>query len=78
MASLYYALMAEADAIADPEAYRAKMREAEALALADMPLIPLMHETFRRLVAGTVRGYVDNSINVHPARFLWLEETPSR
>ncbi|HYE52454.1 MAG TPA: peptide ABC transporter substrate-binding protein [Azospirillaceae bacterium] len=71
-------LMAEADAIADPAAYRAKMREAEALALADMPLIPLMHETFRRLVAGTVRGYVDNSINVHPARFLWLEETPSR
>jgi len=68
------ALMAESETIADPEAYRAKVREAEAIAVGETAIIPILHDTFRRLVDPRLQGYVDNNINVHPAKYLWIKE----
>ncbi|MFM2044471.1 MAG: periplasmic oligopeptide-binding protein [Pseudomonadota bacterium] len=67
-------LMAEADAIPDRDAYYARMRQAEALAVADMAIIPVMHDTQRRLADPRLRGFIPNGAAVHPAKFMWLEE----
>lgn len=67
------ALMAEADLKVDPEEFRAKLREAEALAMAEMPVITLYHYTRVRLVSPKLRGWEDNITDVHPAKYLWLE-----
>ncbi len=67
-------LMAEADTIADPVAYRRKLAEAEALAMAEMPLIPLYHYSNLRMVSPKLRGWEENNIDVRPAKYLWLEK----
>ncbi len=67
-------LMDEANTIADPKAYRAKLREAEALALRDMPIIPVFHDTFRRLVSPRLKGFEMNYIDVHNPKYWRLEK----
>lgn len=67
-------LMDEAGTIVDPKAYRAKLREAEALALRDMPIIPVFHDTFRRLVSPELKGFEMNYIDVHNPKYWRLEK----
>jgi oligopeptide transport system substrate-binding protein len=50
------------------------MREAEALMLADMPVIPIYHDVSKNLVSPKVQGWVDNTSDKHRTRWLSLAE----
>ncbi len=63
------ALLAEASAEVDIERRAAKLREAEALALADMPVAPVYYLVGRRLVSKRVQGFGDNPRGLYPS---WL------
>lgn len=48
----------------------ARFAEAEALAMADAPLVPLFFTVNRSLVGKHVGGFVPNALDYHPTRFL--------
>ncbi|MBL9096718.1 MAG: peptide ABC transporter substrate-binding protein [Alphaproteobacteria bacterium] len=52
--------------------------EAEAVALADVAMIPLYFETTRNIVATHVKGFVDNPRDFHPTRFMRVEKKTPR
>ena len=54
----------------DRDTRLAKYREAEALALADYPVMPLYFMVHRNLVAPDIRGYTPNSRGMTATRFL--------
>jgi oligopeptide transport system substrate-binding protein len=62
-------LLAAASAEVDIERRAAKLREAEALALADMPVAPVYYLVGRRLVSKRVQGFGDNPRGLYPS---WL------
>ena len=68
----YDALLAQA--IAEPDSARRQilMRRAEALLIADMPILPLYFYVTRSLVAERIAGWEDNISNVHPSRTLLI------
>jgi oligopeptide transport system substrate-binding protein len=66
-------LMAEAAATADLEARADLMRQAEAVAMADMPNIPIYYYVSKDLVAPYVKGWVDNTKDIHRTRWLSVE-----
>ncbi len=51
----------------------ARYREAEAVLLRDIPVVPLYHETSRHLVHPAVRGRFPNLFSIHPYQGMWLE-----
>ena len=63
-------LMAEASLTADLEARADLLRQAEAIALADMPNIPIYYYVSKNLVAQHVEGWVDNTKDIHRTRWL--------
>ena len=65
--------MAEAAKTADLEARSALLHQAEAVAMADMPNIPIFYYVSKDLVAKSVKGWVDNTKDIHRTRFLSLE-----
>jgi oligopeptide transport system substrate-binding protein len=65
--------MAEASATADLEARADLMRQAEAVAMADMPNIPIYYYVSKDLVAPYVKGWVDNTKDIHRTRWLSVE-----
>jgi oligopeptide transport system substrate-binding protein len=70
----YDRLMAESDVTTDEEARNELMRQAEALMLAELPLIPIYHYVDKNLVSPKVQGWVDNPSNKHRTRWLSLAE----
>ena len=58
----------------DEAARNELMRQAEALMLADLPLIPIYHYVDKNLVSPKVQGWVDNAKNTHRTRWLSLAE----
>jgi oligopeptide transport system substrate-binding protein len=66
-------LMAEASATADLEARADLLRQAEAVAMADMPNIPIHYYVSKNLVAPHVQGWVDNTKDIHRTRWLSVE-----
>ncbi len=46
--------------------------KAETLFLVDLPVIPLYHSTKRHLVNTDVQGWIDNFMDVHPSRYLFI------
>ena len=56
-----------------PEARARLLAEAEALILADLPVLPLFHHASLNLVSTAVTGWQDNVMDVHPSRYLGLD-----
>lgn len=68
----YDALLVRAEAASDARVRQASIRAAEQLLLADAAVIPLFYLSARNLVRPDLKGWVDNSIDVHPASKLCL------
>lgn len=66
-------LMAEASATADLAARADLLRQAEAIAMEDMPNIPIYYYVSKNLVARHVTGWIDNTKDIHRTRFLSVE-----
>mgnify|MGYP003627962986 CR=1 FL=1 len=66
----YDRLLARAIAEPNPSKRQRLMRKAEALLIADMPILPLYFYVTRSLVAKRITGWKDNISNVHPSRTL--------
>jgi peptide/nickel transport system substrate-binding protein/oligopeptide transport system substrate-binding protein len=69
----YDAALDAALAEPEPKARVALMRRAEAILMADMPIIPLYYYSSRALVRPNVTGWRDNDAHVHPSRTLGLK-----
>ncbi len=54
------------------EDFREKLAVAERIAIADMPMIPVMRQSSRRLVSPKLKGWADNPLDLHSARYLSL------
>ena len=49
------------------------LKKAEALAMGDQPVIPLLFPVKANLVADYVKGWKDNPLDLHPSRYIWLD-----
>ncbi len=65
--------MAEASRTADLKARAQLLHQAEAVAMTDMPNIPIFYYVSKDLVANSVKGWVDNTKDIHRTRYLSLE-----
>lgn len=64
------ALMADARSMADLHQRNRLLERAEALAIADYPVVPLYTSVVRRLVHPDIDGWHENVRDVHPSRYL--------
>lgn len=64
--------MEEVDQALTLEDFRAKLAVAEKIAMADMPMIPIMRQASRRMVSPRLKGWADNPLDLHSARYLSL------
>lgn len=69
----YDRLMLEAEVTSDLAKRGQLMRQAEALAMADQPVIPIYHYVSKNLVAKNVVGFEDNSKDIHRWRYVSLK-----
>ncbi len=67
-------LMDQADVETDAAKRNDLMRQAEAIAMAEMPNIPIYYYVSKNLVSSRVQGYVDNTKDIHRTRFMSLAE----
>ncbi len=58
----------------DIEIRRRTLREAEAIAMADVAVIPVVYAVSRSLVARNVRGWNPNPMDIHLTRYLSVED----
>ena len=65
--------MAQSYAERDPAKRDQIMHDAEALAMAEQPVAPLMFSASLWLVSPKVKGFVDNAVNFHLTRFTSLQ-----
>lgn len=64
--------LGEALATADPALRAARLRRAEALLMADSPILPIHYYVTKNLVGQRVEGWHNNLANIHPSRTLRL------
>jgi oligopeptide transport system substrate-binding protein len=69
----YDRLMDEADRAAEGKQRRELMHEAEAIAMEDMPNIPITYYVSKNLVSQAVQGWIDNTKDIHRTRFLSVQ-----
>lgn len=67
-------LLAETRLAVDAERRRQGLREAEAMAMADLAVIPIVYSVSRSLVADEVRGWLPNPMDIHLSRYLRLAD----
>ena len=70
----YDGFMNQANVETDPARRNDLMRQAEAIAMAEMPYIPIHYYISKNLVSQRVQGYVDNTSDRHRTRFMSLAE----
>lgn len=70
----YDGLMQEAAAETDLDKRAALLAQAEELFLRDLPQIPLLFYSSTSLVSPKLKGWEDNVRNVHPSRFMSIED----
>ena len=58
----------------DAELRYQRLREAESIALADFPVVPIVYSVSRSLVAPNVHGWHPNPMDIHLTRDLWLAD----
>ncbi|MCS6948715.1 MAG: peptide ABC transporter substrate-binding protein, partial [Steroidobacteraceae bacterium] len=68
--SAFDAAFAAANALADPVQRYAALARAEALAMADQPVIPLFNNVNQRLVSNRIEGWIDNPRGANLSRYL--------
>ncbi len=69
----YDQLMLDAEVTADLAKRAEMMRKAEAMAMADQPVIPIYHYVSKNLVSKKVVGFVDNPKDIHRWRYVSLK-----
>ncbi len=69
------ALLAQAAVTTDLEARAAILAQAEAITVQEMPLIPTTYSVSSNLVGLQVVGFEDNVVNIHPTRWLSIDES---
>jgi oligopeptide transport system substrate-binding protein len=69
----YDQLLFQAARTSDPAARHALFQQAEALLVADAPIIPLYHYTHVFLKHPAVQGWHPNLLDHHPYKHVWLE-----
>jgi oligopeptide transport system substrate-binding protein len=69
------ALLAEAQQTADLEERAAILARAEAITVQEMPLIPTTYSVSSNLVGLHVEGFEDNVVNIHPTRWMTIDES---
>jgi oligopeptide transport system substrate-binding protein len=72
----YDELLRRANAEADASRRLGLLAEAEAIAMAEQPVLPIYFLTARSMVKPHVSGFVGNPLNVHPTR--WMRVTRAR
>ena len=70
----YDELMHQASLTVDLAKRAELLHQAEAIAMNDMPYIPIYYYVSKNLVKDSVAGWVDNVKDTHPTRFLSLQE----
>ncbi|MEZ5935293.1 MAG: peptide ABC transporter substrate-binding protein [Alphaproteobacteria bacterium] len=70
----YNDFMNQSDVETDPAKRNELMHQAEAIAMAEMPNIPIYYYVSKNLVAKQVAGWVDNTADKHPSRYLSIVE----
>lgn len=70
----YDALMDEAEVTIDLTERAAMLHQAEAIFMAELPFIPLLTYASTNLVSTRLHGWEDNAQNVHPSRYMSLDE----
>lgn len=70
----YDALLEKATAQTRQSERLASLREAEALMLAESPVIPIYHYTHVFLLQPSVRGWNPTAIDHHPYKHVWLQK----
>jgi oligopeptide transport system substrate-binding protein len=73
----YDSLIAEASSIAGPARRLETLRRAEALLLAEMPVIPVFIYSTVRLVDPRLQGWFDNPLDQHPCQIMSFAEPAS-
>ncbi|HYC03674.1 MAG TPA: peptide ABC transporter substrate-binding protein [Azospirillaceae bacterium] len=67
------AALEKANAELDPVRHYALMGEAEKVAMADWPVIPLFNNTYKQLVSTKVKGWTPSLLGDNPSRYLAIE-----
>jgi oligopeptide transport system substrate-binding protein len=75
--SIYDGLLAQAAQTPLAEERADLLRRAEALALANQPIVPLLYGVSKNLVAADVRGWAPNAADVHLSRYLSIDRAPA-
>ena len=66
----YDALMDKAAVEADPAARMKELSDAEAIMIADLPLLPLLYYGNHNVISPKLHGFADNVMDSHPSRFI--------
>ena len=66
----YDALLDKAAVEADPAVRMKELSDAEAVMIADLPLLPLLYYGNHNVVSSKLHGFADNVMDSHPSRFV--------
>jgi len=69
----YDALVEQAKSVRDPAERLAVLRQAEAILMEEMPIVPIYFYVSRNMVRPYVRGFYNNLQDMHPLHKMWID-----